>query len=118
MMPMAKFSNWITGKFLEWQAKQGKRKTLDEFAAYLGVSRPLLNMWMNGDKPRPGQANIKMLSEVFGDEIYDVLDLPRPDPFMLYVQKTSPNLKDNQKKKISEQIAKYITTNEKESPAH
>ena len=115
MSQMAKFSGWITSKFLDWQAKQGERKTLDEFAAYIGISRPLLNMWMNGDKPRPGQANIKILAEIFGSEIYDVLDLPRPDPFVLYVQKASTNLKDNQKKKISEQIAKYITANEKES---
>lgn len=112
---MMKFPEWITQKYLEWQAQQGKRKTVEEFAAYLGVSRPLINMWMNGDKPRPGTANIKLLAEIFGNEIYDVLDLPRPDAFMTYIQKTSPNLKENQKHKIQEQIAKYITANEKES---
>lgn len=64
MLNVQKFSDWITKKYLEWQAKQGKRKTLEEFAAYLGVSRPLLNMWINGDKPRPGPANIRLLAEI------------------------------------------------------
>ena len=47
---MDTFPQWINRKFVEWQAAQGKRKTVEEFAIYLGISRPLLNMWMNGNK--------------------------------------------------------------------
>ena len=113
---MSNFPDFLTKQFLNWQAKQGKRKSLDDFAVFLGISRPLLSMWMNGSR-RPGSENIKLLEEIFGIEAYDALNLPRPDPFVLYVQQAATNLKDNQKKKISEQIAKYITTNEKESPS-
>lgn len=83
---MNKFSDWITLKFVEWQAKEGKRKTIEEFAAYLGVSRPLLNMWMNGNK-KPGQTNIKILAEIFDNDIYDILELPRPNPYQQRINK-------------------------------
>ena len=49
-MNLPTFPEWINKMFVEWQAKQGKRKTIEEFAVYLGISRPLLNMWMNGNK--------------------------------------------------------------------
>jgi len=77
---MNNFSSWITRKYVEWQAKEGKRKTIEEFAAYLGTSRPLVNMWMNGNK-KPGKENIKILAELFGNEVYDILELPRPNPY-------------------------------------
>jgi hypothetical protein len=48
---MSKFPDWITKAFLEWQTQQGKRKTLEEFAAFIGVSRPLVNMWMKSAHP-------------------------------------------------------------------
>jgi len=73
---MDNFPSWITRKFVEWQASEGKRKTIEEFAAYLGTSRPLVNMWMNGNK-KPGKENINILAEIFGNEIYDVLEIPR-----------------------------------------
>jgi transcriptional regulator with XRE-family HTH domain len=47
---MSNFSDWITRQYLEWQTEQGIRKTLEEFAAYVGVSRPLINMWMNSNQ--------------------------------------------------------------------
>jgi len=70
---MSKFPDWMTKVFLEWQTQQGKRKTLEEFATYIGVSRPLVNMWMNGNQ-KPGADNIKLLGDLFGDEIYDALE--------------------------------------------
>jgi len=73
---MNNFSSWITRKYVEWQAKEGRRTTIEEFTAYLGTSRPLVNMWMNGNK-KPGKENIKILSELFGNEIFDILELPR-----------------------------------------
>ena len=78
---MDNFPSWITRKFVEWQASEGKRKTIEEFAAYLGTSRPLVNMWMNGNK-KPGKENINILAEIFGNEIYDVLEIPRPNPYL------------------------------------
>jgi transcriptional regulator with XRE-family HTH domain len=78
---MNKFPNYLTKKFLEWQTELGARKTLEEFADYLNVSRPLLSFWMNG-KRIPNAENLENISNILGNEIYDALDLPRPNPHL------------------------------------
>lgn len=107
---MNEFSNWITRQFVEWQANVGKRKTLEEFAAYIGVSRPLLNMWMNGNK-KPGRENIKLLAETFGLEIYDVLDMPRPDPDLERLSQIWDRIPEKARQSLREQGEKYIVEN-------
>lgn len=105
---VTKLGELLTRKYLEWQVSAGKRKTLDEFAAYIGISRPLLNMWSNG-KRKPGTDKIKSLADMFGNEIYDALDLPRPDPDLHYLQAHWINLPAEARKAIRETASKYIT---------
>jgi len=83
----------------------GQRKTLEDFADYLGISRPLLSFWING-KRVPNEENIEKISLRFGNEIYDVLDLPRPNP---YLQKLNRIWEF-----IPEEAEKYETQNESE----
>jgi transcriptional regulator with XRE-family HTH domain len=101
------FPDWINRQFVLWQADQGKRKTIDEFASYIGISRPLLNMWMNGNR-KPGTNNIKLLADLFGMEVYDVLDLPRPDPDLHYIQNNWIDLKPEHRKALRETAEKYL----------
>ena len=108
---MENFSNWITKKFVEWQAAEGKRKTIEEFAAYLGTSRPLVNMWMNGNK-KPGGENIKILAELFGNEIYDVLDLPRPNPYLQKINRVWEFIPEDIQIKLTKEAEKYEAQNE------
>lgn len=56
------FPEYLEKKYLEWQNSLGRRKTVEEFAAWLGVSRPLMTMWLNG-KRRPGAENLLALIE-------------------------------------------------------
>jgi len=107
---MEKFSDWITRKFVEWQANEGRRKTIEDFAAYLGTSRPLVNMWMNGNK-KPGTENIKILAEIFGNEIYDVLDLPRPNPYLQKLNRIWEFIPEEIQKKFSEEAERYEAQN-------
>lgn len=73
------FPELIERKYLEWQNKIGKRKTIDEFATLLDISRPLLTMYMNGTR-KPRKENLSKFAEVLGNEVYDVLGFERPDP--------------------------------------
>lgn len=107
---MSKFSEWMTKQFLEWQTEQGKRKTLEEFAGFVGVSRPLINMWMNGNQ-KPGADNINILAELFGNEIYDVLDLPRPNPYLQKLNRIWEFLPEEIQRKFSEEAEKYEAHN-------
>jgi len=108
---MKEFSEWITRMFVEWQANQGRRKTVEEFAAFVGVSRPLMNMWMNGNK-KPGRENVKILAETFGAEIYDILGIPRPDPDLAYIQAHWNELDSATRKFVKERVQKYAEKNE------
>lgn len=104
------FPDWISRQFVLWQAEQGKRKTIDEFAAYIGISRPLLNMWMNGNR-KPGTENIKLLEEIFGVEVYDALDLPRPNPYNQIVDRVWEFIPEELQRRMSEEVAQYETEN-------
>ena len=108
---MNKFSEWMTKQFVHWQAEQGTRKTLEEFAAYVGVSRPLINMWMNGNQ-KPGAENIKLMGELFGSEIYDVLELPRPNPHLQKINRLWEFLPEEIQIKLAKETEKYETQNE------
>lgn len=114
-MFMVKFSDWITRKYLEWQADSGERKTIEEFAAYLGVSRPLLNMWMNGNITKPGRQNIKMLVQIFGLEVYDAIGEKRPNPYLHRIEQIFENIPPDKQQRLAEQAERYETENERSS---
>lgn len=75
------FATWLEMTFLKWQAEKGKRASLQEFADHIGYSRPLISMWLAG-KRLPGEDGIERLAELFGPEVYDIIQLPRPDPYL------------------------------------
>ena len=107
---MKTFTDWINRKFVEWQANEGRRKTIEEFAAYLGTSRPLVNMWMNGNK-KPGKENINILAELFGNEIYDVLDLPRPNPYLQKLNRLWEFIPEEVQIRLTKEAEKYEEKN-------
>jgi transcriptional regulator with XRE-family HTH domain len=104
--PLAK---WLENKYLEWQTKKGERKTISEFADYLDVNRSLLSFWMNGARI-PNEENIIKIAEKLGFEIYDVLDMERPNPLHFYVDRNWHKLPPQEQRKIAELISKH--TNE------
>mgnify|MGYP001016956826 CR=1 FL=1 len=85
-----KFSKFLEFKYLEWQQKVG-RKTVKEFAAYIGVSTSTISTWWHENRIPEGE-NIQKLASKLGIEVYDALDLPRPDPDLLYIQQNWQNL--------------------------
>jgi transcriptional regulator with XRE-family HTH domain len=87
---MQDFGKWLTGKYLLWQVELGDRKTLTEFAGFLGVSPSTVSAWMQGDhKPKSSQ-NVARLADKFGYEVYDLLGLPQP--FVIRSQPSSAAL--------------------------
>lgn len=71
------FSKWINKKFIEWCGDS--RKTLSEFASYIGVSQSLMSHWMtkNGKAPREHTTIVKLVNK-YGNEVYDILGIPAP----------------------------------------
>jgi len=101
-------SDFLNKKLLEWQFKEGKRKTLDEFAAYLGVKRTLLSMWMNGSR-HPGPKYRKRLIELYGDEAAEALG---EDPRLFFINQNWENASEELQRSIHEQLQREINKNE------
>lgn len=104
------FSQYLEKKFLEWQSMEGRRKTIEEFALYIGVSRPLLNMWMNG-KRKPGKESLKLLSTILGNEVYDILGYERPNPYLQTINRIFERLSPEHQRKLAEDAERYETGN-------
>ena len=96
----SEFARWIEGKFLDWQATQRERKSIEEFADWLGFKRPTVVQWMN-DQRKPGPENIRTLALKLGLEAYDVLDLPRPDPELFRIEAVWEALPDQERIRLA-----------------
>ena len=102
-------SKWLDKKYLEWQTKEGESKNVNEFADYLDVNRSLLSFWMNG-KRIPNEENLVKIALKLGFEIYDVLELDRPNILHLYATRNWNNVP----KKLQLELAKTIAKHTKE----
>jgi len=112
-MPRHPFAVLLERKFLEWQIEVG-RKSQADFADLLGVKRTSLTMWMNGSH-LPDMESAKKLSNVLGPEIFDLLDLPRPNPYLQKINQLFERLSPEQQKKIAEDVERFQTKNQKEN---
>jgi transcriptional regulator with XRE-family HTH domain len=70
------FYNWIEQKYIDWRGSS--RKTISEFATYIGVSQPTVSAWMNKSRGKPTSRKvIDALAQKF-PEAYDILGLSQP----------------------------------------
>jgi transcriptional regulator with XRE-family HTH domain len=113
-MPRHPFSTLLERKYLEWQIEIGERKSQAEFAKLIGVSRAALTMWMNGDH-LPEMDNIHKLANVLGNEVYDALDLPRPNPYLQKINQLFERLSSEQQRKIADDVERYQSNNHEEN---
>jgi transcriptional regulator with XRE-family HTH domain len=104
-------SMWLEVNFLDWQAENKKRATLQEFAEYIGYSRPLISMWMTGQR-LPTEDGVKRLAELFGPDVYDILEMPRPNPHLQNINRLWEFLPEDVQIKIEKEVEKYETQNE------
>lgn len=99
----SEFSVWIEKKYLEWQIKQGERKSITEFSEWLGFAKSTVVQWMN-DQRRPNQENAMILAQKLGMEAYDKLGLLRPDPLLFSIQANWDILSDSEREEIGKII--------------
>jgi len=70
--------DWLEQKFLTWQMEVGKKQTIRQLAAYLGVNENLLARWLRGQMV-PRDDNVVKIANKLGAEYYDVLGWTRPE---------------------------------------
>jgi len=100
------FPQYLELKFLEWQHEKGGRKTVGEFAEYLGIAQSTASSYMNGKRIPEGET-LRYIAIKLGIEVYDVLGLPRPDPDLLYLQSHWHEYSAEKRRKLREQAEKY-----------
>lgn len=103
------FSEYLLNKLQEYEKQRGQRTSLDKFAEYLGVSRPLVSYWLKGTIP--SLENVQLLARKFGPEVYDVLDLPRPNPYLQKITQIFENLSPEHQRKLAEDAELYKVKN-------
>ena len=93
----------------------GERKSLKEFASLIGVSRSALSMWLNGDH-LPDRERAGKLAQIFGPEVYDLLNMSSHDPLLQYVTANWERLPEDVRHRIGELIEPY-TVETQNAPA-
>jgi transcriptional regulator with XRE-family HTH domain len=101
------FPELLEQKYLAWQTQIGRRKTLDDFAEFLGVGRPVLSNWLTG-KRKPGAESLRLISSKIGFEVYDVLGLPRPDEDLAYISQHWDEVSEEFRRKFREEVEKQL----------
>lgn len=108
-----KFRQYLEQRFLEWQKQQGGRKTVKQFAEYVGVSQSSISMWWGDNERVPEGENVRKIAEKLGLEVYDVLGIPRPDEDLHYLETIWNDLPPKARRVLRQKAEEYKTENEK-----
>ncbi len=101
------FSKFLLDKYLEWQGKAGARKSVVEFASYLGYPQPTVSAWMNGNRTPRDEGTVRQLAVKLGIETYDILGLERPDARLFFIMQHWGELTDEQQARLLEEAEEY-----------
>ncbi len=113
------FKDFFFNAYIEFQ-KETRKSGITAFAKYLSVkngfgvtfSQQIVSGWLNGDY-EPSEKYAPALAYVLGDGIYDILNLPRPDPDLQFINRLWPELTDEDRRIIVEQAKKFRLANER-----
>jgi hypothetical protein len=101
-------SEWLEERFKVWgDEKPRQERTLKEFAAEIGIPYDTFFRYVNkGGKPE-GE-NLKKIARKLGPEVYDILELERPDPDLDLIDEYWPSLPDSLKKSLAKQVHEHL----------
>jgi transcriptional regulator with XRE-family HTH domain len=111
----SEFAALMEKKYLEWQLAQGERKSIEAFAEHLNIKKTTLVQWMN-DQRKPGPENVERLAEALGIEVYDALNLPRPDERLLQIKKVWEDLSEEEQVAFAAEIERTAASNKQKTP--
>jgi transcriptional regulator with XRE-family HTH domain len=113
-MPRHPFGSFLERKYLQWQIDIGERKSQAEFARLMGVSRASVTNWMNGEN-LPDVESAKKIATVLGNEVFDVLGFPTPNPYLQKINQVFERLSAEHQQKLAEMAERYVVSNNEEN---
>jgi len=108
------FASLLLRQMHQWESAQGKRATLQGFANHLNVSQPLLSIWLKGDT-KPSSEKIELLAAKVGNEIYEVLGLPKPDPDLQRLNQIWEHIPETMRRSIVKQAEQFLSGTKNET---
>ena len=106
-------SDWLEQRYLAWRSQQDRNNdSVSAFARYLHVSQSLVDAFMNGRRSSMSQATADRIADKLGDEIYDLVGLPRPDPVQRRLEGILYSLSEDSKKKLMDYAERLYRTNQ------
>jgi predicted transcriptional regulator len=105
---------WLNHQFLVWQLDQDGRKTVGEFAKYLGVSRDALYKWMNGQRV-PDLECVEKLADKLGPEVYALVGLPLPNQQLLRIKRSWEDLSEAEQEAFAAEVERMAASNQQKA---
>jgi len=114
-MPTLTFKDYFFEKFQEWEKQQpGRRSTYTAFALWLSdnslgieLKQQLVNDWIRGKYKPSGDKYLLVLEEKLGQEIYEVLNVKPPDPFLQSINSRWDRIPSDKQQKLAKDAERY-----------
>ena len=114
-MPTLAFKDYFFEKFQEWEKQQpGRRSTYTAFALWLSANslgielkQQLVNDWIRGKYKPSGDKYLLVLEEKLGKEIYEVLDVKPPDPFLQSINSRWARIPADKQQQLAKDAERY-----------
>ena len=109
------FVDVLTQDFLDWQAEQGERKKVKDYAEYLDMHRVTISRLMSGSL-EPTESMLFSLAQKTGNpRYYDFANAPRPDPDLEFIKRAWKRLPEDARKALRDDAEHYFAENVKAS---
>jgi len=111
------FKDWFFDKFSEWEkAQPGRRSTYTAFADYLShnsygleIKQQYVSNWSKGTEP--SEKYVPVLAELLGKEIYEILGIALPNPYLQKINQLFDRLTPEHQRQLAEDAERYQTKN-------
>ncbi|HKI53566.1 MAG TPA: hypothetical protein VJ987_05540 [Anaerolineales bacterium] len=109
------FKDYLFEFFVEWEKEQpNRRSSYTAFARWLSensynveIKQQLLSDWIKGRYKPSDEKYLLVLEEKIGKDIYSILDVDRPNPYLQKLNQIFPNLSPEHQQKLAEDAERY-----------
>ena len=97
---MSNFPAWFNRAYKRWSRSQAGEEDFIAFCDLLGYPPSKVLGWLHGEF-LPEEPEVLNIAGIFGTDIYEVLDLPKPEPQLLKIYKSFAPLTGENRGKIA-----------------
>jgi len=97
---MSNFPAWFNRAYKRWSRSQAGEEDFIAFCDLLGYPPSKVLGWLHGEF-LPEEPEVLSIAGIFGTDIYEVLDLPKPEPQLLKIYKSFAHLTGENRGKIA-----------------